>query len=128
MKKPGEINSSLPDLFAGILIFGALVEIIPVWFVNDKAGYTIGLLIGIVTAMFVAWHMAWSLDRAFEFDEGTATKRLQKNSALRYGVQLIVLGILIITEAGNPLSAFLGMWSLKVAAYTAPFTHKLFRR
>ena len=128
MKKPGEINSSLPDLFAGILIFGALAEIIPVWFVNDKAGYTIGLLIGIVTAMFVAWHMAWSLDRAFEFDEGTATKRLQKNSALRYGVQLIVLGILIITEAGNPLSALLGMWSLKVAAYTAPFTHKLFRR
>ncbi len=128
MKKPGEINSSLPDLFAGILIFGALAEIIPVWFVNDKAGYTIGLLIGIVTAMFVAWHMAWSLNRAFEFDEGTATKRLQKNSALRYGVQLIVLGILIITEAGNPLSAFLGMWSLKVAAYTAPFTHKLFRR
>lgn len=128
MKKPGEINSSLPDLFAGILIFGALAEIIPVWFVNDKAGYTIGLLIGIVTAMFVAWHMAWSLNRAFEFDEGTATKRLQKNSALRYGVQLIVLGLLIITEAGNPLSAFLGMWSLKVAAYTAPFTHKLFRR
>lgn len=128
MKKPGEINSSLPDLLAGILIFGALAEIISVWFVNDKAGYTIGLLIGIVTAMFVAWHMAWSLDRAFEFDEGTATKRLQKNSALRYGVQLIVLGILIITEAGNPLSAFLGMWSLKVAAYTAPFTHKLFRR
>lgn len=128
MKKPGEINSSLPDLFAGILIFGALAEIIPVWFVNDKAGYTIGLLIGIVTAMFVAWHMAWSLNRAFEFDEGTATKRLQKNSALRYGVQLIVLGILIITEAGNPLSAFLGMWSLKVAAYMAPFTHKLFRR
>ena len=128
MKKPGEINSSLPDLFAGILIFGALAEIIPVWFVNDKAGYTIGLLIGIVTAMFVAWHMAWSLNRAFEFDEGTATKRLQKNSALRYGVQLIDLGIQIITEAGNPLSAFLGMWSLKVAAYTAPFTHKLFRR
>lgn len=128
MKKPGEINSSLPDLFAGILIFGALAELIPVWFVNDKAGYTIGLLIGIVTAMFVAWHMAWSLDRAFDLDDGTATKRLQKNSAVRYGVQLIVLGILIITEAGNPLSAFLGMWSLKVAAYTAPFTHKLFRR
>ena len=128
MKKPGEINSSLPDLFAGILIFGVFAEMIPVWFVNDKAGYSIGLLIGIVTAMFVAWQMAWSLDKAFDYDEETATKRLQKNSALRYGVQLVVLGILMITEVGNPLSAFLGMWSLKVAAYTAPFTHKLFRR
>lgn len=128
MKKPGEINSSLPDLLVGILIFGVIAELIPVWFVNDKAGYTIGLLIGIVTAMFVAWQMAWSLDRAFGCDEETAMKRLQKNSALRYGVQLVVLGILMITEAGNPLSAFLGMWSLKVAAYAAPFTHKLFRR
>lgn len=128
MKKPGEINSSLPDLFAGILIFGIFAEFIPVWFVSDKAGYTIGLLIGMATAVFVAWHMAWSLDRAFDYDEGTATKRLQKNSALRYGIQLIVLGILIMTKAGNPLSAFLGMWSLKVAAYAAPFTHKLFRR
>ena len=128
MKKPGEINSSLPDLLTGILIFGAVAEFIPVWFVNDKAGYTIGLTIGIVTAMFVAWQMAWSLDRAFGYDEETATKRLQKNSALRYGIQLVVLGILMITEVGNPLSAFLGMWSLKVSAYTAPFTHKLFRR
>ena len=110
------------------MIFGAVAEFIPVWFVNDKAGYTIGLTIGIVTAMFVAWQMAWSLDRAFGYDEETATKRLQKNSALRYGIQLVVLGILMITEVGNPLSAFLGMWSLKVAAYTAPFTHKLFRR
>ena len=118
MKKPGEINSSLPDLLTGILIFGAVAEFIPVWFVNDKAGYTIGLTIGIVTAMFVAWQMAWSLDRAFGYDEETATKR----------IQLVVLGILMITEVGNPLSAFLGMWSLKVAAYTAPFTHKLFRR
>ena len=76
MKKPGEINSSLPDLLTGILIFGAVAEFIPVWFVNDKAGYTIGLAIGIVTAMFVAWQMAWSLDRAFGYDEETATKRL----------------------------------------------------
>lgn len=128
MKKPGEINNSLPDLFMGILIFGAIAELIPVWFVNDKAGYTIGLLIGIVTAIFVAWQMAWSLDKAFDYDEETATKRLQKNSALRYGVQLVVLGILMITGLGNPLSAFLGMWSLKVAAYAAPITHKLFRR
>lgn len=128
MKKPEEINNSLPDLFTGILFFGALAELIPVWFVNDKAGYTIGLLIGIVTAIFVAWQMAWSLDKAFDYDEETATKRLQKNSALRYGVQLVVLGILMVTGLGNPLSAFLGMWSLKVAAYAAPITHKLFRR
>lgn len=128
MRKLKEINDSLPDLIFGVLIFGFLAEIIPIWFVTDKAGYTIGLLIGVLAAVFAAWHMAWTMDKAFDCDEGTATKQLQKNSALRYGVQLIVLGILIATEIGNPIAAFIGMWGLKVSAYLSPFTHKLFRR
>lgn len=128
MKRLREVNDSLPDLLTGILIFGLLAELVPVWFINDKAGYTIGLLIGIVTAMFAAWHMAWSLDKAFDYEEETATRKLQKGSALRYGVQLVVLGILMVTGLANPLAAFLGMWSLKVSAYLSPFTHKLFRR
>lgn len=128
MRRLREVNDSLPDLLTGILIFGLLAELVPVWFINDKAGYTIGLLIGIVTAMFVAWHMAWSLDKAFDYEEETATRKLEKGSALRYGVQLVVLGVLIVTGLANPLAAFLGMWSLKVSAYLSPFTHKLFRR
>ncbi len=128
MKRLREVNDSLPDLFTGILIFGLLAELVPVWFVNDKLGYTIGLVIGIISALFVAWHMAWTLDKAFSYDEETATRKQQKGSALRYGAQLVVLGILIVTGFGNPLAAFLGMWSLKVSAYLSPFTHKLFRR
>lgn len=128
MKKLREVNDSLPDLFVGILIFGLLAEMIPIWFVNDKAGYTIGLIIGIMSALFAAWHMAWTLDKAFNYDEETATRKLQKNSVLRYGVQLVILGVLMVTGFANPLAAFLGMWGLKVSAYLSPFTHKLFRR
>lgn len=128
MRKLKEINDSLPDLFIGILFLGMLAELIPVWFLDDKAGYTIGLIAGILCALASAFHMAWTIDRAFDYDEGTATKCLQKSTALRYGVQLFVLFFLAVTEAGNPLAAFLGMWSLKVAAYITPITHKLFRR
>jgi heme O synthase-like polyprenyltransferase len=128
MKKLKEINESLPDLILGILLFGILAEVLPIWFIQDKAGYTIGLILGVMTAVFAAWHMAWSMDKAFDYDEGTATKQLQKSSTLRYGVQLIVLGVLLVTGVGNPIAAVLGMWSLKVAAYLAPFTHKLIRR
>ena len=128
MKKLRDINESLPELWIGILIFGLLVEFVPVWFVADKLGYTIGTVAGVITALAVAMHMAWSLNRSFDYDEGGAIKHMQKSSALRYGVQLIVLGILIATGWGNPISAFFGMFGLKVSAYVAPLTHKLFRR
>lgn len=128
MKKLKEINESLPELFIGILIFGFLAEIIPVWFVSDRIGYTIGLLAGVVTALFWAWHMAWALNSAFDCDESTAVKQMQKSTAIRYGVSLIVLGVLLMTGIGNPLAACAGMLGLKVSAYLSPFTHKLFRR
>ena len=44
------------------------------------------------------------------------------------GVELVVLGILMIFNFASPIAAFIGMISLKVSAYLAPFTHKLFRR
>lgn len=128
MRKLKDINESLPELLIGIVVFGLLVEFVPVWFVEDKLGYTIGTIAGVLTALAVAFHMAWSLDKSFDYDEGGAVKHMQKNSALRYGGQLIVLGVLMVTGWGNPISAFFGMFGLKVSAYIAPLTHKLFRR
>ena len=128
MKKLSEINDSLPDLLVGEIVIGVLAELIGVWFVQDKLGYSLGLLIGVLIAIFCSWHMAYTINQAVNFDENTAIKSLQKNSAIRYGVMLIVLGILMITEIGNPLSAFIGMIGLKVSAYLAPFTHKIIRR
>lgn len=128
MKKLRKINDSLPDLIVGILIFGFLLEVIPVWFVEDKTGYSIGVLAGVLTACVAAIHMAWSLNQSFDCGEEGAVRHMQKSSALRYGIQLMVLGVLILTGWGNPISAFFGMYGLKVSAYLAPFTHKLFRR
>ena len=39
------LNQALPGLVLGILLYGVLVELIGVWFVNDKVRYTSGLLI-----------------------------------------------------------------------------------
>lgn len=128
MRRLKEINESLPELLIGIVVFGLLVEFVPVWFVEDKLGYTIGVVAGVITAIVVAAHMAWSLDQSFAYDEEGAVRHMQKNSALRYGIQLLVLGVLIATGWGNPVGAFFGMYGLKVSAYIAPFTHKLFRR
>ena len=128
MKRLSEINESLPDLMFGILVFGIAAELLPIWFIEDKIGYSIGLFIGIISALFSAWHMAYTLSRAVDYDEASATKQLQKGTALRYGIQLILIVILSVSGIGSPIAAFIGMFTLKVSAYAAPFTHKILRR
>lgn len=128
MRRLEKINESLPALCLGILIYGMLAELIGVWFVSDRFGYSLGLLLGVAAAEGMAFHMAWSLNKTYELDEGAATKQMQKYSTLRYGVLIVFFGILMLTKVANPLSAFLGVLGLKVSAYLAPFTHKIFRR
>lgn len=78
--------------------------------------------------MAMAIHMAWSLGIALSLGEDGAIKMMQKHNLLRYGVVVLLLGLLMVLRLGNPLSAFLGIMGLKVAAYMQPITHKLFRR
>lgn len=123
-----KLNEALPELIVGIIIWGIICQLGGVWFVQDKLGCSIGLWIGIITAIGMAIHMAWSLNTALDFDEKSATNIMTKNNLLRYGAVLVVEGVVILTGVINPLTAFLGIMGLKVAAYLTPITHKLFRR
>lgn len=128
MKKIFRGNDALPDLVIGIVIFGIIALIIPIFFVQQKLYYALGLLIGLCCAVFSACNMAKGIAQAVDYDEGTATRQMQRGSAFRYGVELVILGILMVFNFASPIAAFIGMISLKVSAYLAPFTHKLFRR
>jgi hypothetical protein len=128
IQKLKKINEALPELIAGILAWGVLCELIGVWFVSDKLGCSLGLWIGIATAVCMAVHMAWSLDRVVTFEQKDATALMTKHNLIRYAAVVLVEVIIMLTKAANPLAAFLGIMGLKVAAYLQPFTHKLFRR
>lgn len=127
-KKLAQLSDVLPGLWVGILLYGVLCEIVGLIFVSDRVFYSVGLLVGIVCALFMATHMAWSLNQALDLSEGDAVKKMQVHNILRYVVVVIVFFALLYTKLGNPLSAFLGVMGLKVAAYLQPFTHKFFRR
>ena len=44
---------------------------------------------------------------------------------IRYLIVIIILGILMVTEIGNPIAAFVGVMGLKVSAYLQPIFQKL---
>jgi len=115
-----EINSALPGLMLGIVLFGVLCQTVGFFLVRDKADYSIGLWIGILTAIFMAFHMAFSLNLTVERDEKGAQASAIRQNIIRYVVVVIIFGILMLTGVGNPLAAFLGVMGLKFSAYIQP--------
>lgn len=120
-----KINETLGELFAGIGASGALFWFVFIWFVRDRISYSIGLWIGVLLAGFLAWHMWKTLDEALGLGVSGAEKVMRKQSLLRYALVIAVLAVLMYTDAADPLAAFLGIMTLKVAAYLQPVTHKV---
>ncbi|MBO6015097.1 MAG: hypothetical protein J6P60_00725 [Lachnospiraceae bacterium] len=121
-------NKTLQEMLFAMPFCGIVCQLTIVWFVKDRAAYTIGLWLGVFMAACMAVHMTYALERAFDFDSATAQKILMKQNLLRYGFVVVVCALIMISGFINPLSAFLGLMSLKVSAYLQPFTHKLIRR
>ncbi len=124
IEKVKQINRALVELWIGILFTGLVFQFVGMWFAEDKFLYTVALWIGIVLALITVVHMYRTLDRALDLGAG-AQKAVTVANMIRYAVVVIVFLIVLMTKVLNPLITFLGIMSLKVAAYLQPFTHKL---
>ena len=123
-----EQNATLIELWVGIVIFALISLLAGIWFVENKLAYALGLLVGALTAVYLAWHMARSIDKMLDRAElgADAGAGMRVSSLLRYGIVVLVLIITaLVSEWVNPISVFIGIIGLKVAAYLQPFTHKI---
>ena len=128
-------NRTLTELILGIVMFDVFCQIcffISGLFTDVVTGrllyYSAGLWLGMILAVCSAVHMNHSLDKALDCDSGTAQKIVRKDSLLRYGVILIIFGVLMITDVISPLSAFLGLMGLKAGAYLNRAAKKILNR
>lgn len=128
MKKLSDMNRALPGLLGGIVLFGAVSQVVGIFFVEEKISYSVGLWIGVLIAAFMAFHMAWSLNIALDQGEKAAQVAATRQNIIRYLIVVLILGILMITEIGNPIAAFVGVMGLKVSAYLQPIFQKLFHK
>lgn len=119
-----KMNRTLFELLTGIVIFGIICQLFVFW-VKDRADYSAGLWIGILTAGISAYHMWRSLDRGLDLGEKGAVNYLSRQNIIRYVFITVVLIATAVTGIGNPLSAFLGIMGLKVSAYMNALTRKI---
>ena len=74
-------------------------------------------------------HMQRCLDRALEFDEGTATKLIFRGYLIRYVSFAVILIAVTVADIMNPLVLCLGyLLMMKMAVYSQPFIHKLYNK
>jgi hypothetical protein len=114
------INDALPGLVFGIVFYGAVVQLIGVWFVTDKISYSIGLWYGIAIAVGMAVNIATAI-----YGQKDANRRIVAKSLLRYIVVAVLLFILGLFNFGNLIMAFVGMLGLKISAYLQPLFMKV---
>lgn len=128
INKLKKLNRALLELEAGILMYAVLGQLIISFIPGDRIRMTSGWWIGIIMAAFCAWHMWKSLDRALDFSEQDAVKKMRLASILRYVLIFLVTVLTALAGAGNVLTLFFGVMMLKVSAYTQPLTHKIFNK
>lgn len=122
------LNEALPGLLLGIIAYGVLLELIGVWFVEDKLHYSTGLLIGIAVAIFMAIHMAAAIEDAVSIgSENGARRKVITASIVRYLIVVVVFFAMMYFQLGMLVPAFLGVMGLKISAYLQPFINKALR-
>ena len=123
------LNEALPGLVLGIIIYGILLQVTGVWLADDKLRYSTGLWIGIGCALFMAIHMAVSIEDAVSIGtEDGAKKKTIASAMFRYVVVLAVLVTMCYFNLGSILPAFFGVLGLKFSAYAQPLFYRLHKR
>ena len=121
-------NRTLLELEMGIAVYGAVCQLVAMWFVPDMLKFTIGLWLGILVAMISGLHMLRSLQSAFDGFEGNVTKKITGSAVVRYIATAVIFVLVAVTGVGEPLATFAGMMGLKIGAYLQPLIHKLYNK
>lgn len=88
-----------------------------------------GVWAAAAAALLATVHMERCLELALELDEKTAGKLLTRGYLTRYAVFVLVAVFAAAARFPNPVALCLGYILLvKAAAYSQPFTHKLYNK
>ena len=115
------VKETFVGFLLGLSVYAVIVEIIGIFFSGDVLSYTLGLAIGVIAAVLLFIHMAWTLNRAFDYPEDGASKYMRKQSFLRLFMMLIVMLPGVFFSSIRFISLILGLLGLKIGALIAPF-------
>ena len=120
-----QVNESLPGMFLveGIYFFVGVIIILCL-VPGNKLYLISGFSFGVLYALFSSFHMSLVI-RKVVYSNERGSKSYVLGYLVRLTAMIAVFLVLFLLHAGHPICAIVGMFSMKVAAYIEPFTHKL---
>ncbi len=115
-----QVKETMTGFFIGLAAYTVLVEIFGILFSSDIVSFSLGLLVGVATCVFLFCHMTKTLDYSLDMEQGAASKYTTFQSILRLLVMFAVLTIGMKLDRVNFVAVVLGLFGLKVAALIAP--------
>lgn len=121
-------NNTLPEMLVGILVWGILVQIVLLLAFRNYLYNAVGLWCGIALSAGLAVHMKISIEDALDLGAANAKRQFQVSTVKRLVMAVVVIGIVFYFRMGNPLTLLVGIFSLKISAYSQPLMHKIFQK
>ena len=119
-----KLHPTLIELWIGIVLWSILISGIGVWFCKDKPAWFIGIAFGALAAFGLAFYMKQSVDRLVDdLESGRGDKVIRASSMIRLFIAAAAIAIACFVPLMNPIGTFLGILSMKFAAYSNPLIH-----
>lgn len=120
-----QVKQTLRDLWFGIAAGTVLVLVIGNLILGGNFKFTLGVLLGAVTAAGLAGLMYHSVLIATEYPEKQAAGYMKRSSLIRMVIMIAVIGLAIFfLQIYGLFGAVFGILTLKLSALTWPVIHK----
>lgn len=118
------LHPTLKELVCGVLLWGLLLGLAFVWFSDSEMIFLLSLSAGVLGAVGMAFHMCWFIGDSLELEQEDASKHMKKGAVLRMAAAMVLV-VLVWRLHGDIIAVFLGLFTLKLGAYTQPLMHRL---
>lgn len=115
---------TLYEMWVGIILTNSLICLASVWFVPEPLKWGMGLLLGAVTAMVLSHHMMTSIRRSVS-KGGDPRVFMGVNALIRVIIEIVVLVVAHFSPYTSIIACFIGIFTLKLAAYETPLIHNI---
>jgi hypothetical protein len=121
-----QVRQIVTEMMIGLAVWGVFVLVVLEIVSHGRLAMAAGVLLGVITAAGLIFHMCRHLDIALDMDSGHAQSHTQVAAVQRLVIMAVVLALSMTQYRYiHPVGTVCGIYGLKISAFLQPQVHKL---